>query len=440
MAELLFELSPRVAKLKSSLEAFVEEHCIPGEEEFERQLGEGERRWKRVPPVMETLKCEARRRGLWNLWLPKEFPEGAGLSNAEYAVLAEVTGRSFLAPEACNCSAPDTGNMEVLLRYGTQAQKAAWLGPLLEGKARSAFLMTEPEVASSDAANVACKFMRLPSGGYKVQGRKWWSSGAIDPRCNVAIVLGKVVDETGKEVNEGGDRRSMQTMLLVPMNSPGVTILRALTVFGYDDAPHGHAEVLLENVEVGPEALLLGEGRGFEIAQGRLGPGRVHHCMRMVGLTERCLRLAAARATDPTKAAFGRPELGSLGVVRSQLAQARASVEMTRLLVLACAASLDSDAANRNTGGLQTRSGVKSVRSLQLVALIKAAVPRACERAIDHCLQIFGGAGVSQDTVLARAFVAARSLRLADGPDEVHDEVVARIELGAARHRAVSKL
>jgi len=451
----------------------VEDFCIPAEKEFEEALGEGTTRRFSFPAparaILERLKTEARSRGLWNLWLPKEFPQGAGLTNTEYAMLAEVTGRSTLAPEACNCSAPDTGNMEVLLRYGTDAQKAKWLAPLVQGTTRSAFLMTEPAVASSDAGNIECTFERAPGGGYIIHGTKWWSSGALDPRCSVAIVMGKVVESKAaggraagggggaqKEggSGEGGDgggrkKHDQQTMLLMPMDAPGVRVKRALTVFGYDDAPHGHAEVELDRVQVGPEALLLGEGRGFEIAQGRLGPGRVHHCMRMVGLTERCLELAGDRAVEPRKGAFGQPVLGKLGVVRQRLAQGRASIEQSRLLVLECAQSLDADANQGNGeaeggggGGATTgpssavqRSGVKSLRTLQLVALIKATVPLSCERVIDGCLQLYGGEGVCQDQPLARAFAGARSLRLADGPDEVHEVVVARFELKAAELR-----
>eukprot|EP00616_Rhizochromulina_sp_CCMP1243_P009310 CAMPEP_0118979880 /NCGR_PEP_ID=MMETSP1173-20130426/26932_1 /TAXON_ID=1034831 /ORGANISM="Rhizochromulina marina cf, Strain CCMP1243" /LENGTH=419 /DNA_ID=CAMNT_0006930167 /DNA_START=19 /DNA_END=1275 /DNA_ORIENTATION=+ len=418
MADMLLAKSSRLQELEAAMEDFVNNHCIPAEGPFEEALGHGAQRWQAVPQIMEDLKAEARRRGLWNLWLPKEFPQGAGLTNAEYAVLAEITGRSLLAPEACNCSAPDTGNMEVLLRYGSAEQKQRWLEPLLNGEIRSAFLMTEPEVASSDATNIRCTFTREPDGGYTIQGRKWWSSGAMDPRCRIAVVMGTVVGKPGQEQSS----HSKQTMLLMPMDLPGVKVLRPLQVFGYDDAPHGHAEVLLDSVRVGPEALLLGEGKGFEIAQGRLGPGRVHHCMRLVGAAERSLRVAAARAVDPRKSAFGQPVLGKLGVVRQQLARSRATIEQAKLLVMACAVALDQHSGQ----------GSRPPRVRQLIALIKAAVPIACERAIDQCLQILGSEGVSQDSPVARALIAARTLRLADGPDEVHELVVARYELKAA--------
>mmetsp|Transcript_96449 Transcript_96449/g.274999 ORF Transcript_96449/g.274999 Transcript_96449/m.274999 type:complete len:441 (+) Transcript_96449:110-1432(+) len=426
-AELLQPLSPRVADLKRKLEHFVATRCIPSEELFEEQAGVGSERWTHVPPVMEQLKEEARALGLWNLWLPKEFPQGAGLTNGEYAVLAEVTGRSLLAPEACNCSAPDTGNMEVLLRYGNNAQQAKWLEPILNGHIRSAFLMTEPAVASSDATNIACTFTRRNEGGYVVNGRKWWSSGAMDPRCKVCVVMGRVVDAEGNAT--ATSPYDVQSMLLVPMDAPGVTIVRALHVFGYDDAPHGHAEVDLCNVQVGPEALLLGEGKGFQIAQGRLGPGRVHHCMRMIGLTERAIEAAAARAIDPRRGAFGEETLSQLGVVQQQIARARMSVEQSRLLVLACAAALDAEAAKAGTGS-------KSAETRALVAMIKAAVPLACYKVIDDCLQIHGGAGVCQDFFLARALAGARTLRLADGPDEVHERSVAKFEFSRAKKRA----
>eukprot|EP00617_Octactis_speculum_P002270 CAMPEP_0185777942 /NCGR_PEP_ID=MMETSP1174-20130828/91257_1 /TAXON_ID=35687 /ORGANISM="Dictyocha speculum, Strain CCMP1381" /LENGTH=440 /DNA_ID=CAMNT_0028466515 /DNA_START=23 /DNA_END=1345 /DNA_ORIENTATION=- len=419
-AEILVPLQPRVKELRAKLLRFVEERCIPAEEVFESQIGKGDARWKSYPQVIEELKNEARALGLWNLWVNKEFSEGAGLTNQEYAVLAEVTGRSALAPEACNCSAPDTGNMEVLLRYGSDTQKARWLTPLLRGEIRSSFLMTEPAVASSDATNISCTFHRVPGGGYRINGRKWWASGAMDPRCKIAVVLGKIVEEGGA----GGQSttHSQQTMLLVPMDTPGMTIVRPLSVFGYDDAPHGHAEILLEDVVVGPEALLLGEGKGFEIAQGRLGGGRVHHCMRIIGVTERALEAAADRATDPAKSAFKEEYLGRLGMVQRQLARGRASLEQSRLLVLACAAALDEEAAHSATGS-------KTAKTRQLVAMIKAAVPVACEHVIDDCLQIHGGGGVSQDFFLARALVGARTLRIADGPDEVHERSVARFEL-----------
>jgi acyl-CoA dehydrogenase len=395
-----FEWSPEVLARRDALAAFVEEEVRPAEAEYFGFLDAAPSRWV-VPPVMETLKAKARAAGLWNLFLP-DREHGAGLSNLEYALLAEVMGHSPLAAEACNCSAPDTGNMEVLVRYGTAGQKERWLKPLLDGEIRSAFAMTEPDVASSDATNIRAT-IEADGDEYVLNGRKWWISGAMDPRCKLVIFMGRS--------NPDADRHRQQSMILVPMDTPGVRILRPLTVFGYDDAPHGHAEMVFENVRVPKENLLLGEGRGFEIAQGRLGPGRIHHCMRLIGLAERSLESLCARARE--RVAFGKP-LAEQGTVREAIARSRIEIEQARLLTLAAAARMD-------------RDGNKAAR--REIAMIKVAAPAMALAVIDRAIQVHGAAGVSADTGLAAAWAAARTLRIADGPDAVHLETVARQEL-----------
>ena len=398
-----FQFTPKVEALRERLQRFVTERVQPAEADYFAALSAGESRWV-VPSVIEDLKAAARAEQLWNLFLP-ESGHGAGLSNLEYAPLAEIMGRSALAPEACNCSAPDTGNMEVLVRYGSAAQKERWLEPLLRGEIRSAFAMTEPEVASSDATNIRSTIEK-DGDHYVLNGRKWWVSGAMDPRCRVLIFMGKT--------DPGAERHRQQSMILVPADAPGVQILRPLTVFGYDDAPHGHAELLFENVRVPAENLLLGEGRGFEIAQGRLGPGRIHHCMRLIGLAERSLESLCRRAAE--RVAFGKP-LAEQGSVREAIARSRIEIEQARLLTLQAADRMD-------------RAGNKAARAD--IAMIKVVAPSLALGVIDRAIQVHGGAGVSADFGLAAAWAGARTLRIADGPDEVHLETVAKLEL--ARH------
>ncbi len=415
---------PRVAPLLAALRAFMTAHVYPAEATLHAHARSAER-WS-VHPLQEQLKVAARAAGLWNLWLPRDSAAllkltappgllGPGLSNAEYAPLAEVMGRSPFAPEACNCSAPDTGNMEVLLRYGSAAQQRRWLLPLLDGTIRSCFAMTEPAVASSDATNVGARITRLPAaeaGGEPqllLRGVKWWTSGACDPRCALAIFMGKS--------SPAAPPHAQQSMVLVPMDAPGVTVLRPLTVFGYDDAPHGHAEVSFADVRVGEaEALLLGEGRGFEIAQGRLGPGRLHHCMRLIGAAGRGLELARARGA--ARVAFGKP-LAAHGGFAAQLASQRLALEQARLLTLAAASALDA-------GGNKQAAGA--------IAMAKLAAPAAACACLDFAIQAHGAAGVCDDTPLAYLWAAARTLRIADGPDEVHLQTLAKLEMrGKAR-------
>ncbi|MBB6011380.1 alkylation response protein AidB-like acyl-CoA dehydrogenase [Aquamicrobium lusatiense] len=402
----MFDCTERTAGLRQRLLAFMDEHIYPNEAALLAHE-HGPERWQ-TAPLIETLKEKAKQQGLWNLFLP-ESELGAGLSNLDYAHLCEIMGRSPFAPEVFNCAAPDTGNMEVLARYGTEEQKQRWLLPLLAGEIRSCFSMTEPAVASSDATNIECS-IRRDGDDYVINGRKWWSSGAMDPRCRIAIVMGKT-DPSEK-------RYRQQSMILVPLDTPGVKIERALTVFGYDHAPHGHAEISYDNVRVPASNILLGEGRGFEIAQGRLGPGRIHHCMRTIGIAERALETMVERARSRT--AFGRTLL-EMGSVREQIAQSRIEIEQTRLLTLRAADMMD-------------RAGNKVAR-LE-IAMIKAVAPAMACRVIDRAIQVHGAAGVSQDTFLASAYARVRSLRLADGPDEVHLETIAKLEIGKNAERA----
>lgn len=402
-----FDYSPKVKALISKLERFMEENVYPGEKIFEEQLNAQETRWAAVPPIMEELKAKAKQDGLWNLFLP-DNEYGAGLSNLEYAPLCEIMGRSIIAPEVFNCNAPDTGNMEVLARYGSDEQKEKWLKPLLNGEIRSCFSMTEPDAASSDATNISCSIVR-DGDEYIVNGRKWWSSGAGDPRCKIAIVMGKT--------NPDAPRHEQQSMILVPLDTPGVKIERMLPVFGYDDAPHGHAEITYENVRVPAENIIWGEGKGFAIAQGRLGPGRIHHCMRLIGAAERALELLCKRIQN--RAPFGKP-LAEQGVIRQWVAESRIEIEQARLLTLKAAYRMDT-------------VGNKVAR--KEIAMIKAVAPRMALAVIDRAIQAFGGAGVSDDFPLARLWANARTLRLADGPDEVHLDQIARLEIKPYQER-----
>ena len=376
-------------------------HVLPSEPVYQQQLESGPSRWA-IPPVMEELKAKARSEGLWNLFLP-ESEYAAGLSNLEYAPLCELMGQSPMAPEVFNCSFPDTGNMEVLVRYGTPAQKKQWLAPLLEGTIRSAFAMTEPDVASSDATNIQASIVR-DGAEYVINGRKWWTSGIGDPRCKVLIFMGKTDPAHA-------DRHKQQSMILVPRDTPGVKVVRMLDVFGYDDAPHGHGEVAFDNVRVPAENLLLGEGRGFEIAQGRLGPGRIHHCMRQIGVAERALELMCRRARE--RVAFGKP-LSDNDVTQERIAQARIEIDGARLLVLHAAWMMDV-------------AGNKAAQ--QAIAAIKVAVPEMTTRVLDRAIQLFGAAGVSDVFPLAYLAATARTMRILDGPDEVHRRHIARLEL-----------
>jgi acyl-CoA dehydrogenase len=395
-----FEHSEKVRGLQARVEAFMAEQIYPNEEELFAQVNEGER-WQPVP-LLESLKAKARAAGLWNLFL-SESNYGAGLTNLEYAPLCEIMGRSPWAPEAFNCSAPDTGDMEVLVRYGTPEQRQRWLEPLLAGEIRSAFAMTEPEVASADATNIETR-IRRDGDEYIINGRKWWTSGALDPRCKIMIVMGQTDPDNP-------DRYRRQSMILVALPHPGVVIKRMLPVFGYDEAPHGHAEVLFDNVRVPAANMVLGEGRGFEIAQGRLGPGRIHHCMRLIGLAERSLERMCRRAL--TRTAFG-ARISDQSVTQERIAEARIMIEQARLLTLKAAWMMD-------------KYGNKEARAE--IAMIKVAAPNMACRVIDWAIQAFGGAGVTGDYGLAYAYATARVLRLADGPDEVHRNQIARLEL-----------
>jgi acyl-CoA dehydrogenase len=396
-----FAYSKRTLAYLDQLTDFMTRHVYPSEPVFLEQLDAGPTRWQ-VPPVMEELKARARERGLWNLFLP-ESQLGAGLTNLEYAPLCEAMGRSPIGPEVFNCSAPDTGNMEVLVRYGTPAQQREWLTPLLEGRMRSAFAMTEPRVASSDATNIQARIER-DGDHYVINGHKWWTSGIGDPRCQLLIFMGKT-DPANP------DRYKQQSMILVPRDTPGVRVVRMLRVFGYDDAPHGHGEVVFENARVPAANLLLGEGRGFEIAQGRLGPGRIHHCMRQIGVAERALEAMCRRAA--TRVAFGKP-IAEHDVTLERIAESRIEIDQARLLVLRAAYMMDT-------------VGNKAARSE--IAQIKVAVPNMTLRVLDRAIQVHGGGGVSQEFPLAFAWAHARTLRFADGPDEVHRRQIGRLEL-----------
>jgi acyl-CoA dehydrogenase len=393
-----FEFSERSNDLQKRLTAFMNEHIYPNEVRFHQEVERD--RWSPTR-IIEELKPKARAAGLWNLFLP-ESERGAGLTNLEYAPLCEIMGRSHIAPEVFNCSAPDTGNMEVIERYGTPEQKERWLKPLLAGEIRSCFAMTEPAVASSDATNIEAS-IRRDGKEYVINGRKWWSSGAGDPRCKVAIFMGKT--------DPAAPRHLQQSMILVPMDTPGVKIVRMLTVFGYDHAPHGHAEVDFNNVRVPVSNMLLGEGRGFEIAQGRLGPGRIHHCMRCIGVAERALELMCCRVRS--RVTFGKP-LAEQGTIRADIAHSRMEIEQARLLTLKAAYMMDT-------------VGNKAAQAE--IAMIKVVAPNVTLSVLDRAIQAHGGAGVCQDTFLASAWANVRTLRLADGPDEVHTEAIARMEL-----------
>src|SRR5215475_3234575 len=388
-----FEYSARTKMYQEQLVDFVNKNVYPNEQTFVDQLSAQADRWQ-VPPIMEELKTRARERGLWNLFLP-ESELGAGLTNMEYAPLCEIMGRSPIAPEAFNCAAPDTGNMEVLVRYGTPEQKKQWLEPLLDGKIRSAFAMTEPKVASSDATNIESE-IRRDGDSYVINGHKWWTSGIGDPRCKILIFMGKTDAKNP-------DRYKQQSMILVPRESPGIKVLRMLTVFGYDDAPHGHGEVLFENVRVPAANMLLGEGRGFEIAQGRLGPGRIHHCMRQIGVAERAQQ----------RVVFGK-RLSENDITLERIAQSRIEIDQARLLVLHAAYMMDT---------------VGNKAAKQAIAEIKVAVPNMTLAVVERAMQLHGGGGVSQEFPLASMWAHSRTLRFADGPDEVHRRQIGRLEL-----------
>jgi acyl-CoA dehydrogenase len=399
-----FSYSKRTQEMQAKLQAFMDRHVYPAEARYSAEIEENTRAGRRWTPLktIEELKPKARAEGLWNLFLP-ESESGAGLTNQEYAPLAEIMGAVPWASEVFNCSAPDTGNMEVLVRYGTAEQKKRWLEPLLEGKIRSAFAMTEPGVASSDATNIEARIER-DGDEYVLNGRKWWTSGAGDPRCAVYIFMGKSDPDAPKH--------SQQSMVLVPADAKGVKVLRPLSVFGYDDAPHGHMEVLFENVRVRAANMLLGEGRGFEIAQGRLGPGRIHHCMRLIGLAERSLALMCKRASE--RVAFGKP-VAAQSVTQERIAEARCMIDQARLLTLKAAWMMDV-------------AGNKAAKAE--IAMIKVVAPSMACQVIDWAMQVHGGGGMSEDFPLAGFYTQARTLRFADGPDEVHRSAIAKMELG----------
>ena len=394
-----FEYSQKVKDLQEKVTNFMNENVYKNEDVYKNQVEKGGR-WC-IPEIMETLKAKAKSEGLWNLFLP-ESNLGAGLTNTEYAPLCEIMGRSPIGAEIFNCSAPDTGNMEVLVRYGTEEQKQDWLTPLLSGEIRSSFAMTEPDVASSDASNIQASIVKN-GDHYVINAKKWWTSGAMDPRCKIMIFMGKT--------DPSADKYKQQSMILVPFNTPGVKVLRHLPVFGYDHAPHGHAEVEFKDVKVPASNILLGEGRGFEIAQGRLGPGRIHHCMRLIGQAERALELMISRAKS--RVAFGKP-IAQQGVIMEAIAESRAEIEQARLLVLKTAHMMDT-------------VGNKIAR--KEISMIKVVAPNMATRVIDRAIQIHGGGGVTSDFPLSYAYGYARALRLADGPDEVHNMSVAKLEL-----------
>ncbi|MFM8845199.1 MAG: acyl-CoA dehydrogenase family protein [Gammaproteobacteria bacterium] len=400
-----FQYSDTVKALQTRLLAFMDEHVYPNERRVHEEIAANRAAGNAWVPskVIEELKPKARSAGLWNLFLPRSERAAEGLSNLEYAPLCEIMGRVPFAPEIFNCSAPDTGNMEVFERYASEALKDRWLAPLLRGEIRSAFLMTEPEVASSDATNIAARIER-DGDHYVINGRKWWSSGAGDPRCKVYIIMGRS--------NPDNPTHAQQSMIVVPADTPGIKILRALPVFGYDDAPHGHMEITLTDVRVPAENMLLGEGRGFEIAQGRLGPGRIHHCMRSIGMAERALELMCKRLAS--RVAFGKP-IATQGVWRERIAESRMLIEQSRLLTLKAAWMMDV-------------AGNKAARNE--IAMIKVVAPNVALRVLDWAIQAHGAAGVSEDFPLAYAYAGQRTLRFADGPDEVHRDAIAKLELG----------
>jgi len=399
-----FDYSEKVQKLRAELAEFMDKHVYPNEKTFYDQLNAAESRWT-VPPVMEELKEKAKAEGLWNLFLP-DSEVGAGLTNLEYAPLCEIMGRSPIAPEVFNCSPPDTGNMEVLVRYGTPEQQERWLEPLLNGEIRSCFAMTEPEVASSDATNIQGRIER-DGDEYVINARKWWQTGALDPRCKICIFMGKTDPEAPKH--------EQQSMVLIPMDTEGVKIERALHVFGYDDAPHGHAEISFEDVRVPAENILWEEGKGFQVAQARLGPGRIHHCMRLIGVAERAIELMCERTKE--REAFGKP-LAEQGVIMEWIADSRIEIEQSRLLTLNAAHMMDT---------------VGSKEAKAEIAMIKVVAPNVALRVLERAIQAFGGAGVSDDFPLASFWAASRTLRLADGPDEVHRVAIAKLELKKER-------
>lgn len=396
-----FDFSPKVEDLRAKVGRFMDDYVYPNERTFEDQLASGPDRWQ-IPPILEELKDKAKAAGLWNLFLP-ESAHGYGLTNLEYAPLSEIMGRVHWASEVFNCSAPDTGNMEVLSRYGTPEQQQAWLEPLLEGRIRSCFAMTEPAVASSDATNIESSIVR-DGDEYVINGRKWWSSGMGDPRCKILIFMGKTDPDNP-------NRHLQQSQILIPRDTPGVEVVRMLSVFGYDDAPHGHAEVAFTDVRVPASNMILGEGRGFEIAQGRLGPGRIHHCMRLIGQAERALEKMCTRAKART--AFGKP-VSERTVTLERIAEARIRIEQARLLTLKAAHMMDT-------------VGNKAARAE--IAMIKVAAPNMALQVIDWAMQAHGGGAVAEDFGLARAYASARTLRFADGPDEVHRNQIGRLEL-----------
>jgi alkylation response protein AidB-like acyl-CoA dehydrogenase len=408
-----FEYSDKTKELMARLQRFMDQYIYPNEKTCSEQMAKfrAEGNPWQVPQIIEDLKQKAKEEGLWNLFLP-ESEVGGGLTNLEYAPLCEIMGRVGWASEVFNCSAPDTGNMEVIERYGTEKHKEQWLKPLLEGKIRSAFLMTEPAVASSDATNIATRIER-DGDHYVINGRKWWSSGVGDPRCKIAIVMGKT--------DPNAELHRQQSQILVPLDTPGIKVVRMLPVFGYDDAPHGHGEVLLENVRVPVENLILGEGRGFEISQGRLGPGRIHHCMRTIGVAERALEAMCRRLL--TREAFGK-KIAEHSVWEQRVAEARIDIEMARLLTLKAAYMMD-------TVGNKVARGE--------IAMIKVAAPRVALKVIDDAIQAHGGAGVTTDFGLAVTYAHMRTLRLADGPDEVHNRTIARLEFRKYKARAAAE-
>ena len=397
---MIFETSERTRELSEKLLAFMDKYIYPSEAIYQSQLDTSKGSWQ-SPLVMEELKSEARKQNLWNLFLP-ESKLGGGLTNLEYAPLCEIMGRSLIAPEAFNCAAPDTGNMETLVRYGTEQQKEQWLAPLLDGKIRSTFCMTEPDVASSDATNIQSSIVR-ENDEYVVNGHKWWSSGAMDRRCTLLIFMGKS--------DPNAEKYRQQSMILIPKETPGVTIKRSLPVFGYDDAPRGHAEIEFRDVRIALSNILLGEGRGFEIAQGRLGPGRIHHCMRLIGMAERALERMCRRAID--RVAFSKP-LSEQGVVRQQIAESRMEIDQSRLLTLYTAWKMDT------VGNKEARKEISE---------IKVVVTNMACAVLDRAMQVHGAAGVCDDFGLARAYAKSRSIRIADGPDEVHTNLIGRFEL-----------